>query len=88
MLALISPLRGPAYIIFRRVLLIVFTLYNILSGNITVFDGLAAVRGVYSVLGGGIIHLKCSNMEMDFLVLFFCSSRGFFRTEGCIVFSD
>lgn len=45
MLGLISTM-GTCLHYFRHVLLIVFTLYNILSGNITVFEGLAGIRGV------------------------------------------
>lgn len=43
--ALIST-TGTCLHYFRHVLLIVFTLYNILSGNITVFEGLAGIRGI------------------------------------------
>lgn len=45
MLALISTV-GTCLHYFRHVLLIVFTLYNILSGNITVSEGLAGIRRV------------------------------------------
>lgn len=44
-LTLISTM-GTCLHYFQHVLLLVFTLYNILSGNITVFEGLVGIRGV------------------------------------------
>lgn len=60
-LTLISTM-GTCLHYFRHVLLIVFTLYNILSGNITVFEGLTGVRGVLFCFVEGIIPLKYSNI--------------------------
>lgn len=61
MLTLISTV-GTCLHYFQRVLLIVFTLYNILSGNITVFEGLAGTRGVLFCFVEGIIPLEYSNI--------------------------
>lgn len=61
MLTLISTV-GTCLHYFRHVLLIVFTLYNILSGNIAVFEGLAGIRGVLFCFVEGIIPLKYSNI--------------------------
>lgn len=61
MLTLISTM-GTCLHYFWDVLLIVFTLYNILSGNITVFEGLAGIRGVLFCFVEGIIPLKYSNI--------------------------
>lgn len=61
MLTLIST-TGTCFHYFGHVLLIVFTQYNILSGNITVFEGLAGIRGVLFCFVEGIIPLKCSNI--------------------------
>lgn len=61
MLTLISTM-GTCLHYFRHVLLIVFTLYNILSGNITVFEGLSGIRGVLFCFVEGIIPLKYSNI--------------------------
>lgn len=61
MLTLISTM-GTCLHYCLHVLLIVFTLYNILSGNITVFEGLAGIRGVLFCFVEGIIPLKYSNI--------------------------
>lgn len=61
MLALISTM-GTCLHYFQHVLLIIFTLYNILSGNITAFEGLAGIRGVLFCFVEGIIPLKYSNI--------------------------
>lgn len=47
---------------FRHVLLIVVTLYSILSGNITVFEGLEGIRGLLFCFVEGIIPLIFSNI--------------------------
>lgn len=60
-LTLISTM-GTCLHYFRHVLLIVFTLYNILSGNITAFEGLAGIRGGLFCFVEGIIPLKYSNI--------------------------
>lgn len=46
--------------IFWLVSLIAFAQYNILSGNITVFEGLEGIRGVLFCFAKGMILLKCS----------------------------
>lgn len=82
MLTLISTM-GTCLHYFRHVLLIVFTLYNILSGNIAVFEGLAGIRGVLFCFVEGIIPLKYSNIFIliwKWICAAFFSSLGFFRT--------